>query len=229
MPGRVTVNEGSRTMMARRVRFAVAAGATIVFAVVTQDVVTHGALSSRDVAAVSWLGAHRSGALDAAMSLVSRTGGPSATSVYAAVMFIAYCVLHRVRAATVVATVVFGGALLNVALKHLVERSRPQVEFPLESLTTYGFPSGHAAASTVFGGLLCILAWRSGVRGWSYVAAAAGCVAWIVLVCVSRIYLGLHYPTDLAAGVAESVLWLMIATFIIDRYAVDFRLRARHS
>ncbi|MEO9161315.1 MAG: phosphatase PAP2 family protein [Casimicrobiaceae bacterium] len=209
------------------VRFAVAAAAALLFAVLAHDVVTHGPLSAHDVAVVAWSSAHRSAALDTWMTRASLSGGPSSTSVYATMLIIACVVGRRMAAGMTIGLIVYGGALLNVAVKHLVQRARPVVDDPLVTLLTYSFPSGHAAASVEFGGLICLLAWRSGFRGTRGAIVIACAVAWVMLVCLSRIYLGLHYPTDVLAGAAEALLWLTGWMAVVDRLGINLGWHCR--
>ena len=210
-------------------RLAIAAASALLFAVVAYDVVTNGVLSEQDVQVAAWLHVHGSAALDTLMTWASLSGGPAITSAYAAILIVAYLARRRIAAALAIGTIVYGAALFNIAVKHLVRRGRPALEDPLMTLPTYSFPSGHAAASTVFGGLICILAWRSGYRRPRGVVAIACAVAWVALVGVSRVYLGLHYPTDVVAGTAEGLLWLMVWTIAFDRLGIDLRWPAGHS
>jgi len=80
----------------------------------------------------------------------------------------------------------------------------------LLSLLTYSFPSGHTAAATVFYGLLaCYLVRR--VHAWrARVAIALAAAAMVVLVALSRMYLGAHYLSDVLAAAAEGAAWLAI-------------------
>lgn len=169
-----------------------------------------------DVAAVRWAHAHGDAAAVTFMLLVSRAGGPSATSVYAAFLVIFLTLRHRYRTAVGVACVVYGGAGLNVLLKHAVHRGRPVLDEPLVNLPTYSFPSGHAAAVTIFGGLLITMLMRTtpGIRRSGPVVVAVS--AWMAMVCASRVYLGAHYPSDILAGVLEGIAWLLIASVCLD-------------
>jgi membrane-associated phospholipid phosphatase len=209
-------------------RLAIAVVSALLFAVVAHDVVTNGVLSQQDVQMVAWLRVHGSAALDTLMTWVSFSGGPAITSAYASILIVAYLARRRIAAALAIGMIVYGGALFNIAVKHLFQRGRPVLEDPLMTLPTYSFPSGHAAASTVFGGLICILVWRSGLRGPRAGVASACAVAWVVLVGASRVYLGLHYPTDVVAGTAEGLLWLMVWTIAFDRLGIDLRWPARY-
>ncbi|WP_395406963.1 phosphatase PAP2 family protein [Pseudoduganella sp. UC29_106] len=77
---------------------------------------------------------------------------------------------------------------------------------PLLTLATYSFPSGHTVAATLFYGLLaCYLVMRG--RRWLPVA---GATLMVLLVACSRMYLGVHYLSDVLAAVAEGVAWLAI-------------------
>jgi undecaprenyl-diphosphatase len=78
----------------------------------------------------------------------------------------------------------------------------------LLTLTTYSFPSGHTAAATVFYGLIaCFLLSR--VRAWPARAGiVAACCLMVALVALSRMYLGVHYLSDVLAAAAEGAAWL---------------------
>lgn len=102
-----------------------------------------------------------------------------------------------------------GGMVLNVLLKHAFQRARPHFEDPLLTLSTYSFPSGHTASATVLWGLVaCYLAnGKPRPAGMALMAAALGIVA---LVGLSRMYLGVHYLSDVLAATAEGVAWLAL-------------------
>jgi undecaprenyl-diphosphatase len=109
-----------------------------------------------------------------------------------------------------------GGMVLNVALKFYFQRARPVFEDPLVTLSTYSFPSGHTTAATCFYGLLVsylVIARRA----WSVrLGTVAACVAMVLLVAFSRVYLGAHYVSDVLAAMAESVAWLAVCITAIS-------------
>jgi len=108
------------------------------------------------------------------------------------------------------------GMLLNVLFKYVFQRSRPVFDTPLVSLMTYSFPSGHTAAATLFYGLLASYA-MMGRSGWSVrLGTAAGCVTMVLLVALSRVYLGAHFLSDVLAAMAESVAWLAVCITAIS-------------
>ena len=194
----------------RPIGFVLGAAAALIVAVLAHDVVTRGVLSAHDVSVVAWFAAQRRASADIVMAAVSLSGGAGATSIYAAALIVTAVSMRRLRAAAMVGTIVYGAALLNVVVKDLVQRPRPALAPEIARLGTYSFPSGHAVASTVFAGLVCALYRRSGLRGIRFGALVASSIAWVALVCLSRVYFGLHFPTDVVAGVAEGFAWLML-------------------
>ena len=108
-------------------------------------------------------------------------------------------------------TTVIGG-LLNRALKLLFARERPELAEALRHASGYSFPSGHAMGATIVFGALAYLAFR-GLRGWRQRGAAlALATSMIVAISLSRVYLGVHWISDIAAGVAAGIIWLATTT-----------------
>lgn len=95
---------------------------------------------------------------------------------------------------------VFGGVLLNSGLKQLFKAPRPDLLPHLDVVASYSFPSGHAAGATILCGAIALLAGRRSV--W------AGAVALTFLIVVSRVWLGVHWPSDVLAGVVEGAGFL---------------------
>jgi undecaprenyl-diphosphatase len=109
------------------------------------------------------------------------------------------------------------GMLANNGIKHLVGRSRPVLDDPLVRVTTLSFPSGHALAATLFYGALCLVVLAHvRRRGWR-MAAVAVTLAMIALVAASRLYLTVHYFSDVLAGIAFGVAWLALTLELLAR------------
>ena len=108
------------------------------------------------------------------------------------------------------------GMLLNVLLKNIFQRVRPVFDVPLLTLETYSFPSGHAAAATLFYGVLA--AWFiSRTTSWQRRALIAlAAVLLVALVGLSRIYLGVHYLSDVLAAMAASACWLAFSLTAVE-------------
>jgi membrane-associated phospholipid phosphatase len=109
-----------------------------------------------------------------------------------------------------------GGMLLNVLLKYTFQRARPRFDEPLLTLASYSFPSGHTSGAMLFYGLLaaylvCTLP-RPGAR-----AAVLGLATLMVaLVALSRVYLGVHYLSDVLAGIAFGGAWFAVCITVIS-------------
>lgn len=100
-----------------------------------------------------------------------------------------------------------GAAVLGVALKSLYQRTRPELFDSGYTAPFYSFPSGHAITAVSFYGVLAILTARcfTGWRRWTVAATGA---ALILLIGFSRLYFGVHYPSDVAAGYLAAIVWV---------------------
>jgi len=103
---------------------------------------------------------------------------------------------------------VAGSALLNWLLKDFFQRPRPHFAHPLLVETSYSFPSGHAMESFVAYGMLAYFAVLA-LRTWeARVGVVCGAALLVVLIGFSRMYLGVHYFSDVIAGYAAGGVWL---------------------
>lgn len=118
------------------------------------------------------------------------------------------------REATFAAFALAGSGLLNVAVKHVFARERPALWEPIVAEATYSFPSGHAMGSATLACVLVLLAWRTRWR-WPVLVVAA---AFAFAVGLSRVYLGVHYPSDILAGWAAAAAWSAAVFLIVFRW-----------
>jgi membrane-associated phospholipid phosphatase len=153
----------------------------------------------------TWLHLHVMPLITEAMMVISFLGAPSTLTAVTAVVCVALVRKRSYDRLVTLVTLVLGGNLLNYGLKHLIHRGRPTFEDPLPTLSSYSFPSGHAMASTVFYGFViaCVLTMA---RQRHNVATTAG-ILMIGLVCLSRVYLGVHYVSDVLGGILEAIAW----------------------
>ena len=108
------------------------------------------------------------------------------------------------------------------ALSVFTEELRTRdADTPTEMEDDYGFPSGHVSATTVFAVGLAILL-HAGRRGWSLA------IAWIVLMAVSRLYLGRHFIGDILGGVGVGLITLLVAFRVLALGHLARELRAHH-
>ena len=115
--------------------------------------------------------------------------------------------LEAVRFAIVLA----GAELVNESVKLIVHRPRPEPFFGYSAPVTYSFPSGHAFLSLCFyvtlAKILIPPVWLQPAR----VAAWSAIVALVLLIGFSRVYMGVHYPTDVIAGYTAAIAWMATA------------------
>lgn len=125
-------------------------------------------------------------------------------------------VYFRQKPQTLLFVIVIGGTVgLNLVLKFFFQRARPDLNRLIE-ISGYSFPSGHTMMATSLYAILAFILWRN-ARTAGRVLYIFGAVFMIGMICVSRIYLGVHYPSDIVGGITSSGFWLLVATSI---YAV---------
>ena len=106
-----------------------------------------------------------------------------------------------------------GGLLMNVAVKHAVQRPRPDWGYALQALETYSFPSGHTAGAMLFYGIVVVWLWPRVPGLEARIALLIAAILMVLLVAASRIVLGVHFMTDCIAAVIEAGAWLTICLF----------------
>jgi undecaprenyl-diphosphatase len=186
------------------------------FGAIADDVVEGDTITAIDVQLARWFHARATPGFTRVMLFVTHWNGLVGSSIMAALLALWFWRRRAHYWLIVCLIAVPGGLLLNVALKHAFRRVRPSFDDPLLSLVTYSFPSGHTAAATVFYGLLaCYLVRRA--QAWHARALiVAGAVAMVMLVALSRMYLGVHYLSDVLAAAAEGAAWLAICVTAVS-------------
>ena len=100
--------------------------------------------------------------------------------------------------------------------KYIIDRPRP-VFLPNITEWNPSFPSGHATATTALIGMLGYIVAVARPQGWQRVAVACCAVLAITLICFSRIFLGVHFLTDVIAGILVGSFWLLVGTSLAAR------------
>lgn len=160
--------------------------------------------------------AHASPALTAAMRGITHLGDPLTLIAFCAIGFIAFWNKGWRRGSAWLALTMAGAVVLDVTLKLAFHRARPEPFF-VAAPRSYSFPSGHALGSFCFYATLAgLIVHRSRDRA---VRALVGIGAALLIAAIgfSRIYLGVHYPTDVIAGYAAAAIWVS-ALVSLDRF-----------
>lgn len=160
-----------------------------------------------DEAVLRWLSTAVPEWLDLPMRLVTALG--YYWFVIPALVFAAYLFYRSGRglsAALLVAST-GGSMVLTTVLKAVFHRARPGIIDSGYEASFYSFPSGHATVAVGFYGALALLLTLRLGAPWRWIVAAAG-ASLVLLIGLSRLYLGVHYPTDILAGYLAAALWL---------------------
>ena len=116
------------------------------------------------------------------------------------------------------------GSVLQLPVKFAIDRPRPHLWPRLTHVTSPSFPSGHATQTALLAAAVVALAWRTRYR---MLALTVGSV-YVGIVGCSRLYLGVHYPSDVVGAWALAALWLAACTLLLKpriRSSIGFRLR----
>lgn len=163
--------------------------------------------------------------LESAVADITSLGGKAVLTIIVLIVSGFLFLSNRHGAAALVLGSSIGGSLLNIALKSLFDRPRPDVVVHLVGVSSASFPSGHAMASATIYLTLGVLLAR--VQPDRRLKIYAGVVAatLTVIVGLSRVYLGVHWPTDVLAGWCIGAAWAMlcwlVAAWLQRRGAVE--------
>ncbi len=194
----------------------------IAFARIAEDYLTNDPLARWDVSFARWLSGERSTLGTDLFRVLTFLGSPAAVLTIAAAVCIVLYRRRQLVEAVLLPVVLGGGELLNLILKLSFHRSRPELGFV--ELDTYSFPSGHAMISTAGYGALTYLAWIHLGNG-RRLMLLAGTLVLVALIGFSRLYLGVHYLSDVLAGVAGGAFWLSVSIALQTMYGERFAAR----
>jgi membrane-associated phospholipid phosphatase len=187
--------------------FAAAVAALLLFAWLANQVLK-GATLRFDTAVRDTIHSWASPPLTAAMRGITELGSPDFLILISLVLIWRLVWLGRKHAAIILAVGSIGAELLNELLKLLFHRVRPVAFFGYIEPLGYSFPSGHSISSCCFYGVaVAILTARIQSRAWK-ILVWAGAALLAGLIGLSRIYLGVHYPSDVIAGYAAAIVWV---------------------
>lgn len=167
---------------------------------------------------------HATPARDAAMGLISDVGHRYGVVPLSILFVLALLVVRRRGNALFFAVAVGGAGVLNQGAKLFFRRSRPDLWLSPSPAPehTYSFPSGHAMGSMAFVAALAVLAWPTRWRWWAILLGGL----FTGLVGFSRVYLGVHYPSDVVAGWAASLAWVLGVSRVAYGHLVKPRPRS---
>ena len=199
-----------RVMCTERNRFwlTIAILSAIAFVAVALVVIA-GAVQSLDESIMFVIKDVRSPFLNTVMRTVTWAGSYAAAIVAVVIALLLWWIRGWKNSALRLAVAVGGAAAYNALLKVLFARLRPEVIPAMVTTETFSFPSGHTTIAVALYGSLAVMFWRREQR-----TVPVALVFFAGVVALSRIYLGIHYPSDVLGALFLGIGWLYIATNI---------------
>jgi membrane-associated phospholipid phosphatase len=201
--------------------------AVLAFGIVVEDVFGGGDLLAFDLAVARALREQPSPAMEQFLTAVSWLGGREALAAATVAVAIRLWLTHGVVLAAGWIAAQAGGGLLNLALKESFERGRPEFAGSVLAASSWSFPSAHTMGTFILCGLGAYILLREVRR-----PAAAGMIVgllllWCALMAFSRLYLGVHYASDVVAGLIAGAAWVAVCASGFEMIRRRDRLAAR--
>lgn len=185
-------------------------GSLWAFGVLVEDVVTGDPIVRLDARLANWLHEQARPSLTEFFEVVTVLGNAVVVIGLALVSVIVLARRGRRRDALLVAVAVTGAEALTLAMKLGFRRERPFFPDPLSTESTFSFPSGHAMVSVAVYGVLAFVLVRE-LASWRVrVVVLVSAAALVLLIGFSRLYLGVHYLSDVLAGFTGGLAWLVL-------------------
>jgi len=194
----------------------VCAAGALIFLATLADEIAEGDAARFDDSVRDGIHGFATPAVTFAMRGVTILGGPLVLFSLSLVVGVGFFVKKNYRAMMLLIATIVGSSLLNEVLKASFHRTRPLPFFDITAPNSYSFPSGHALMSFCFySSMAALISARSKSRAVRVTVWALALLL-IAAIGISRIYLGVHYPSDVVAGFAAAFIWVMFIV-IVDR------------
>jgi len=179
------------------------------FGGVTEDVIHHDPLTQFDIALLEWFHSHSTPHITKLFAAISLLGSPLVLTTLGLLVAIFLALRGHWLLFCGWAAALGGAGVLDALLKHIIRRPRPPYAAAFLYSKSFSFPSGHAMASLVGYGMLAYLLVVFWVHRWQMRLAIFSAAALLILaIGISRLYLGVHYFSDVVGGYAAGALWL---------------------
>ncbi len=196
-----------------------------IFGGITEDVLTGDPLVAVDHWVSEQVHYFRSSLTTAFLTVFTALGGGRAITAGGVIVAIYLLLRKRFVELLIYVTAMVGGSFLVFILKTAVHRIRPHTGITLIQIGGWSFPNGHAMMSIIFYGMLVYLFIRK-MQSWKLKVLAVSAVGFLVfMIGLSRIYLNVHYLSDVLAGYAGGLFWLTVSITGIEAYKKFTALR----
>jgi undecaprenyl-diphosphatase len=203
----------------------IAVAGTVAFAQLGEHI-QKGATQQFDVAVLQWIGRHHTPLLTSLMNEITPLGtGVVVLIIVGITAAFLWHTEHKYSARLLLASTA-GSILLNNVLKIWFDRPRPTVFEWQTHAASSSFPSGHAMSATVVYGTVAYLLARLQKHLWARAITLTAAVVMVVLICTTRLYLGVHYPSDVLGGIVVGLAWAGFCMATLEASLVLARRRA---
>jgi len=203
----------------------VAVAGTLAFAELGEHI-RKGSTQQFDVAVLQWIGARHTPFLTSLMTEITPLGTGAVVLVMIGVTAAFLWHTEHKHSARMLLAATAGNILLNNVLKLFFDRERPSIFEWGTHAASSSFPSGHAMSATVVYGTVAYLLARLQKHRWARAITLTLAVVMIALICSTRLYLGVHYPSDVLGGIVVGLAWAGFCMATLEASLVLARRRA---
>jgi undecaprenyl-diphosphatase len=154
--------------------------------------------------------------LTSIMKVVTRFASATFLQIAYATLVVFYLLLKNWKRAVEIAIIGIGGFVVNYIMKLSFERVRPPNPL-IDRLQNFSFPSGHATSAFIFYGLLTYLIWKTNIAKPYKLLAGSILILFSFLIGFSRVYLRVHYTSDVMAGFCIGFAWLLLTVWLFEK------------
>lgn len=188
--------------------------------------VSSGRTQAFDESVLRWIAGHRSPALEPIMMEITFLGTGTVVMAIVVVSGLFLWLSNHKYSAALLVVCTLGGIVLNNLLKLGYSRPRPQLFDWVVPALSWSFPSGHAMSAAAVYGTVAYLAARLQKRHAHRVITMLCAVVLIIMIAMTRLYLGVHYPSDVIAGVIIGLAWAAFCMATLEAIQIYARRRA---
>jgi undecaprenyl-diphosphatase len=199
----------------------IAAFGTWLFSELAERVMA-GGTQAFDDAVLGWVAGRHTHLLDGAMLEITALGTATVVMMIVCVAAMFLTLTRHKYSAILLVFATASGLLLDLVLKIRFDRPRPHIFTWGTQAVSSSFPSGHAMSATIAYSTVAYLAARLQKQQWARWLTMFLALIFIILICGSRVYLGVHYPSDVLAGVVIGLAWAafcMVTLEAIQRFS----------
>lgn len=193
-------------------------------------------VSALDSAVIRWAIAYRPSWLTHGLLAITTLGNPVNVTLLGMIFALVLLWLRQNRYAVFAVITLGGMSGINHLIKGWVKRPRPFIAeptiHPLVTAGGYSFPSGHSSGTMLLYGTVILVCWALLRHQWAKILITAGATAMILLTGFSRIYVQVHFPTDVLAGYTSALaglmlVWWLMWTWLHRQAKVDQQVKPR--